>query len=141
MAKVSLCASEQYWRLKREQPAILKKIVNGCGVGGWKGKLIPDTILLLSIKEACNIHDFDYHTGLTLEEKKLADRKFLNNMMRIIEAGGGPEFLKRWRRTRATEYYLAVKYVGGPAFWANKNKTEDLGDVDVTTLSMVPVGA
>lgn len=101
-------------------------VVNGCGPAGWKGQLIPDTAYGLDISAACNIHDWMYLAGSTLAEKEEADRVFLNNLLRLIEAAGGPWLLRRLRRRRARLYYEAVRLFGGPAFWSGKNPDSHL---------------
>ena len=120
-----LYAPEAYWQLS---PAAHKAICNGCGTAGWKGKIIPDHLLWLSVRRACDIHDYMYHVGITLEDKEEADRVFLNNMLRIVEAES-IWFLRRWRRHLAISYYGAIKDFGGPAFWAEKNDPGCMGSV------------
>ncbi len=124
--KAQLYAPEQYWRLS---PEVRKQMVNGCGTAGWKGKLVPDSLLGLDIKPACNIHDYQYRTGETIEEKQAADRVFINNLLRLIEAAGGPFWLQSARRVLARRYYNAVDIFGGPAFWKSKNPAETFGEV------------
>lgn len=102
-------------------PAVRTQVVNGCGPAGWKRKLISDKLWGLNVKVACDIHDWMYTVGETLADKEEADRVFRNNMLRMIEAAGGPAWLQALRRRRAQTYYLAVEYGGGPAFWHNKN--------------------
>jgi hypothetical protein len=67
-----------------------------------------------------------YIHGVTNEDKKTADRVFLNNMMRIIDAAGGWWLLKKLRRRRARIYYEALRFGGGPAFWRGKNKETEI---------------
>lgn len=122
--KVSLYAPPGYNKLTAEQKA---NIVNGCGSQAMWFKV--NHMWGLNVSEACNIHDYMYRIGETLEDKKVADRVFLNNMNRIIEAKGG--FFKSLRYIRAKEYYLAVKYFGGPAFWAGKNDHENQYEIEV----------
>lgn len=109
-------------------PSVREQVINGCGPGGWKVDLIPDTVYGLSIKEACNIHDWMYAVGRTIQDKEEADRIFLNNTLRLINRKGGilGRLLRHPRRVRAYEYYTAVKCFGGPAFWSGKNSTSDL---------------
>jgi hypothetical protein len=121
--ELQLFAPESYHLASKE---VRDRVTNGCGTAGWKGWLVPDTVYFLSIKAACQIHDWMYAAGTTLADKEEADRVFLNNMMRIINAAGGWGILVQARRTRAREYYEAVKYCGGPAFWDGKNKAENL---------------
>ena len=94
------------------------RVCNGCGSAKAKFDFIPDTIYGMSIKAACDRHDWMYHKGLTNADKEEADRVFLNNMLRLIEAGN--KLLKPFRRRRALKYYLAVKHFGGVAFWEGK---------------------
>lgn len=102
-------------------PAVRAKVVNGCGTKGWKGKLVPETIYGLTVTAACNIHDWMYNAGSTIEEKDEADRTFLNNLLRLIDAAGGPAWLRWLRRHRARIYFDAVHLYGGPAYWDTKN--------------------
>lgn len=65
--------------------ATLGMIINSCGSKGIGDKIVPDSILGVCITPACQIHDFDYFVGQTFEDKKNADRRFLENMRKIIE--------------------------------------------------------
>jgi len=107
-------------------PSVRKAALNGCGTGGWKNSLVPETLWLLDVGEACNVHDWMYIAGSTIADKEEADRVFLNNMLRLIDEAGGWWILKRLRRNRAWMYYQAVKMFGGPAFWAGKNSNENM---------------
>lgn len=113
-----LYAPSDYVKSSRKVRA---QAVNGCGTAGWKGKLIPETIYGLKVTAACNIHDWMYLRGETLADKDEADRVFLNNLLRIIDAGTRFAWLKWLRRRRALKYYQAVRQFGGPAFWEGKN--------------------
>lgn len=106
----------------QEAPKELKeKNCNGCGPKSMLIDVVPDTAWGLDISEACNIHDWMYAEGQTIEHKEEADRTFLNNMLRLIHNAGGWGILKLLRRRRALTYYQAVKYFGGPAFWSGKS--------------------
>ena len=111
-----LYAPESYWNAT---PAERSAVCNGCGAAGWKGKLVPNTMWGLNIRKACDIHDWMYHYGTTEADRHDADKAFLNNLIRIINAHGG--VLAGLRRYRATTYYNAVHRFGGAAFWDNKN--------------------
>ena len=117
MTPVKLYAPPSYNEANPE----IRAIVNGCGTGGWKGRLVPETIWGLCVTPACNIHDWMYITGATLADKDEADRVLLNNLLRLVEGAGGWPILQQLRRVRAWEYYEAVHRFGGPAFWADKN--------------------
>ena len=129
MKTVELYAPESYNRASTE---VIAQVVNGCGSSGWKGRLVPNYIWFLSIKEACNRHDWMYTVGKTLADKEEADRAFLNNMLRIIDAAGGPFWLRDLRKGAAYGYYEAVVRFGGPAFWDKTNEPACLKIAPVT---------
>lgn len=114
-----LFAPETYKKLTAAAKVLF---TNGCGAAG-RFDFVPDTLWGLAIKEACNIHDYMYHTGETIEDKNEADRVFLNNMLRLINAGTKNKWLRSLRRRRALVYYFAVKNFGGPAFWDEKQQS------------------
>lgn len=116
MKNPKLFAPKSYWQAS---PELRKSIRNGCGVAGWKGKLVPNSMWGLDISKACDIHDWMYHWGKTEADRAEADRVFLNNLVRIINHQGGA--LAGLRRYRATTYYNAVHRFGGAAFWDGKN--------------------
>lgn len=101
-------------------PGEIEFVTNGCGSAHAKFDFVPDTIYFMSITPACRIHDWDYHIFHTIEEKGKADRRFLNNMLRLIEEGS--KWLRMLRRRRALKYFEAVNAWGGPAFWLNTNE-------------------
>lgn len=132
----NLYAPESFWSAS---PEVRCQVVNGCGTAGWKGKLVPDTMYGLCVSAACDIHDWMYTVGQTLADKEEADRVFLNNLYRIINAAGGWSWLVNARLTRARDYFDAVHYFGGDAFWANINEKKNLGMV--YGLHLVPAEA
>ncbi len=103
-------------------PLLRSRVVNGCGTDGWKGQLVPEKIWGLPVTAACNIHDWMYSAGFDIADKREADRAFLNNMLRLIDAAGGIGLLRWLRRKRALKYYQAVAEFGGAAFWDSKNE-------------------
>lgn len=121
MDEIKLYAPEAYWRLTAAQKT---EICNGCGTKGLCGLVVPDTIYGLCITPACDIHDYMYHVGETLADKQEADRVFINNMLRLINAGrfGWVKWLRRWR---AMTFYTAVCDLGGPAFWSGKQPANE----------------
>jgi hypothetical protein len=118
-----LYAPDWYWLLPQEE-----REKGRCGAGEGLGeKLVPETIYFLSIRGACQIHDKMYWKGKTSKDKQEADRVFLNNILRIIDANTSNSLLKWLRRRRAYKYYEAVANFGGAAFWKDKNKPEEWG--------------
>jgi hypothetical protein len=115
VGEVELYAPQGYEENRKESDC------DGCGTG-WNEKLVPDTIYFLNIKPSCCVHDYMYLYGEpTKEGKELADRVFLNNMLRQIEAVKKWYYPKALARRRAMKYYLAVKHFGGTAYWKGKN--------------------
>jgi len=113
-----LSAPKTYW----DAPTVRKDAnCNGCGTGGWKGELVPDTIWGLCVTSACNIHDWMYAEGSTGDDKDRADLTFLANMLALIDHDAETSLIGRvlapLRRWRAWHYYEAVRYAGqGPFF-------------------------
>ena len=74
----------------------------------------------LDCTEVFNIHDYAYHIGKTLDDKKRADFAMLQNLLCLIEPSGN--FITRFlRRARALEYYSTVCELGTAAFFVSKN--------------------
>lgn len=99
----------------------LKEVCNSCGAkDSWFRP--PSKIYGTDIAAACNIHDYQYNFGVTIEDKDEADRVFHNNMNRLITRDKHKFYKPTWlQRRRALKYYMAVKHFGGEAFWAGKN--------------------
>lgn len=127
-----LWAPHEFWQL----PEHIRKSYR-CGPGrGALELLVPDVwyfgwplVKPIRITPACSIHDYMYEQGPSeIWWKDKADRVFLNNMIRLIEAfPAWPPIIKiRFRKAQA--YYRAVKLFGGPAFWSGRNRPEDLHD-------------
>lgn len=93
---------------------------NGCGAEGARFDFVPDSIYGVSIFEACRIHDWAYFKGRNNDDKERADREFLNNLLRLIEANNKWYYPTMLARRRALKYYEAVVVFGGPAFWKGK---------------------
>lgn len=128
--KAILYAPAEYWELTPEQR---KALTNGCGPGRFGSMVVSDRLWGLSIEEACRIHDYQYAVGETIEDKFEADRVFLNNMLRLIDAAGGWWLLVALRRHAAVKYYRAVADFGGPFFWKGKNPERNLGNESTNT--------
>lgn len=111
-----LYAPLEYWMINGINPE-----TNGCGTGGWKNALVPEKLFWLSVTPACNIHDWMYSVGKSHEDKEAADRVFMNNMVRLINAQQSCWLIRFLRLHQARIYYDAVKFFGGSAFWAGKN--------------------
>lgn len=110
--------------------AYFKSFCNGVGsTVGWFNKLIypliPNTILLLNITPASDIHDFSYSIPKefntiqdALKYKAEVDQNFLSNMEILIVRRGGI-FMKA-RLIRAHAYFFMVKNLGNESFLSDK---------------------
>ena len=94
------------------------------GAGAKDGLKFPNTFYGLDMREAFDIHDWDYHHGKTQADKERADKYMLLNMLVIIESTQAlvNRLLKPLRRRRALKYYEAVVTFGDDAFWKGKVK-------------------
>jgi len=129
---VKLFASEKCWEFKFRHPDVFNSY--GCGPGGIGDWLVPDTIYGLSIKPACQIHDWYYRfqRGDSEEDRKKADKIFLTNMLQIVNERGN-FLIKKLRRRRAKTYYKAVRWLGAAAYFSERSTKEQFKEF-VTTL-------
>lgn len=89
---------------------------NGCGPKGLLGSMIPDGFLGVSVHSACNLHDERYENGGSESARKLADKKFLENMLLDIDKRGGIFLAKNIRKLGAYFYYFGVRLFGSYFF-------------------------
>jgi hypothetical protein len=106
-------------------PEQIADISNGCGPASMRMKLIPDAILRVDFRNACNGHDCCYHFGVDEEDKRISDRLFLYNLLFAVDAhctvNGIVDKLRRVAcRSAAFDYYKAVADWGDSAFYAGK---------------------
>jgi hypothetical protein len=87
--------------------------VNGLGSKGY-GRWVKDTIGGICLTEAGHIHDAYYYLGRT--SRKYADQTFLRNMNVIIDKKAKSTFHRRYCKTIAYTYYLAVRMFGESCF-------------------------
>lgn len=120
---VPLLAPWEYWTLDEEKKEELE--LGGCGPGGIGDFLVPDTVWGLSIRPACEIHDYMYADGRTWDDKRLADKVFLANMSSIIKARTRSRLLLHLRLLRARTYYRAVRDFGALSFHGREPLTAE----------------
>ena len=123
---MKLYAPEQFWLLTDEAR---EEISNGCGPKSYMGWIVPDTVWGLSVSPCCDIHDYMYHIGENEDDRNVADRVFLNNMIRIVTHHTTNKVLLKLRLRRVRTYYYMVSKFGGPAFWNPKNLPTQVRDV------------
>lgn len=102
---------EGYKELPEDEKA---KICNGIGAADGLSKHFPSTIWFLDCSETGNRHDYSYHVGGTLQDRRLADKFFLINLYTQISKG--TKLLKWIRRARARKYWMALAVFGGNHF-------------------------
>ena len=91
-------------------------ICNGAGAkNDWRSKYVPNTLYGLDCIEIFNIHDYAYHIGTTVFDKRLADTTMIGNLLAHISIHGG--WLRWFRRRRALKYYEGVFEAGNDAFF------------------------
>lgn len=119
-----LYAPVGYWEMSEEEKSV---VCNGMGAkDSLLSPFIPNTFLGLDMSEAGNIHDYMYLVGVTYKDKEEADRVFLNNMLRIIQAEKDSYRLTTYVRRRiAWSYYTAVVELGSTAYWEGKNGEDE----------------
>ena len=110
-------AVPEFWNIP------MRKRDGGCGAGELGDYTVPDTMWGLPIRGICQIHDFDYKVGETDEDKKVADRRLRNNLIRWAKykTAKWARWLLKLRFIRSKTYYVFVDNFGGPAFWKGKN--------------------
>jgi hypothetical protein len=109
----------------------LADISNGCGPESMKVKLIPDSIAGVDFNPACCGHDGCYAFGTDDEDKRIADRLLLYNLLVSVDnhckANGIVDRAERVAARRAAyTYYDAVADWGRIAFYAHKGGPEDI---------------
>lgn len=111
-----LIAPESYRRANRR---VRDRYCNGCGgAGSWLAWLVPNHILGVCVRPACNIHDWMYAHAKRRRDKFWADLILLCNLLILCWYGGGA-WLYPLRAVCCLIYYLAVT-VGGRRFYGRK---------------------
>ena len=90
----------------------MKSRPNGCGPQGLVGKIIPDSLFGVSVLEACNFHDRTYSKGGNAKKRRIADKKFLADMLMKVEKQSQSKVLKALRKTQAYLYFWSVRIFG-----------------------------
>jgi len=110
---VLMYAPSAFWELTDERR---QDISNGCGAADAAIDYVPDTIWGLTITGACDIHDFGYYEGGSIDDKYVDDLFLLINTMQIIKAKTKWKFLKVLRLNRALKYFYLVDFYGTDAY-------------------------
>ena len=86
------------------------KYANGCGAKG--GIDVPDSIWLINISSACNIHDIEWELSKDYNDLVDANRRFSNNLKKITDYESMNNVMRWLRRYRVSTYVSAVDLVG-----------------------------
>jgi len=91
-----------------------------CGAGdGWGDRLIPETLLGLSVSPACHIHDKTWDRWQGVVGFLLGNALFLVNMISIIYHRSA-FLLRPYRFGRAILYFIGVTTFGRSVFFSKK---------------------
>jgi len=82
--------------------------------------LVPDSLFGQNIIRACQVHDYDYEIGGTLEDKRFVDTLFLLNGVLIIDAKD--DTFDEAALQGMMTYYIAVSRAGD-ASWNLKEES------------------
>ena len=100
----------------------LAKVCNGCGAKD--GMKFPGVMWGLSIVDACNIHDWMFHVGVTQGDFEFANNMFDHNLRMIIKAESN-WFMRPLRLARADKYSYGVEKFGESAYWVETKVRDD----------------
>lgn len=123
-SRTELLALHSYWDAS---PLERARVCNGAGPR-WIDAYLPWWMRLLRIfvnrlwglncRQAFDIHDWDYaKLPQTPEAKVEADDRLEFNLRALINAAGGPTWLKNLRRQEAARYVFMVRFLGFKAFF------------------------
>jgi len=73
--------------------------------------LVPDKILGVNLKPACDIHDYTYSKPSSIKDRATADKIFLKNMKSL--AFKNSSFLRTVLNGVIHAYYFLVRMAGG----------------------------
>jgi len=91
------------------------EITNGCGPARAT-ELVPNSILGVNLKPACDIHDYTYAQPSSMRDRKDADDLFLVNMHKLMNQKLRSVPMRFIGTITIGLYYLAVRLFGGPYF-------------------------
>ena len=101
-------APESYWKLSEEEKY---EIVNGCGPERATG-FLPNSILGVDLRAACNIHDYTYARPDSMIDRKDADDVFFRNMKGAVNQNVKSPILHFFALYGIMIYYFAVRLFG-----------------------------
>jgi hypothetical protein len=101
----TLMGPEDFLQFQRDELPVL---FNGCGPKGMLAKLIPDSVLGVSLKLACYIHDHMYTKCTCKADEDLADLVFGFNVISLVLKSTENSFLRGLRLMLVSMYIRAV---------------------------------
>lgn len=98
----------------------LDAVCNGCGaMGSWLRP--PKTMWGTCVEASCQVHDWDFHIGVSEADRLAGDVQMLNNYYRLINLDKHKWYKPtRLQRVRAKIYYRIVRHFGKKSFYKNK---------------------
>ncbi|MFN8790091.1 MAG: hypothetical protein ACK5Y2_01395 [Bdellovibrionales bacterium] len=112
MENQGLLAPESYWTLHEDEKY---EIINGCGPARATS-LVPNTIMGINIKAACDIHDYTYAKPNTVKSREEADFLFSYNMRRLVDRKLEVGVFRSLAYLGVDLYLMAVRLFGGNYF-------------------------
>ena len=104
-------------------------VCNGCGAKN--GAKVPNTIWGISIKTACNIHDWMFNIGKTKGDYYFANIMFFWNMTAIV-VNASNVFTLLIRMERVLTYFLGVMSSKGvKAYWVDKSVKDESNTITI----------
>lgn len=112
-----LIAPASFWELSEAE---INRRYEGCGPGKIGDMLVPDYFFGKCMRLCCQVHDFEYEHGKTLQDKFDADCRLLHNFYIMIE-DDPVSWLTQLRYNRAECYYEMVAAGGMRAYMRGKH--------------------
>ena len=112
-----LYAPDSYWQAS---PAERSELSSSKAVQQLKSPIVNSTLWGLPIDRCDDIHNWMYFNGTCEEDKQVADRAYLNNMVRTINHATHWGLLRKLRYWDAKRNFDAVNFFGGELFWQEK---------------------
>lgn len=111
---VAIAAPASFWKADQD---LIDEVCGGCGPGGIGDYVVPDTVLFLNVRVACEVHDWCFAVWNYKAGFDKANNVFKNNMIRIIDQRTKWGWLKKHRYKRAYGNYWMVQHCGESFFY------------------------
>lgn len=116
---VRILAPESFWDADQE---LIDSVVGGCGPGWFGNLFVPNNLLGVKIKIACQIHDWCFLVWNDKKGFRLANNIFNRNMNMTVSQKTKTKWLKKPRLWVSVIYYQFVHRSGGLGYKDNHLK-------------------